>query len=126
MQTLERETEPGDFEVILYFEGNSWLFSTFARGSLMQEVLDQAEKEFSVHSVMHHELGNNKFKVTSAYLIHDRYDHYFAKRNGRWQLAHPSREHPAFARGKGGPHAAPSTGKQSLESGCVVPLSVNV
>jgi hypothetical protein len=126
MQTLERETEPGNFEVILYFEGNSWLFSTFARGSLMLEVLDQAEKEFSVHLAVHHELGNNKFKVTSAYLIHDRYDFYFAKRNGKWQLAHPSMEHPAFARRQGQLHAAPSTGKQFLESGCVMPLSANV
>lgn len=105
MQTVERQTEPGQFEVILYFEGNSWLFSTFARGSLMQEVLDLAEKEFSVHS-LHHELGNTRFKVTSAYLIHDRYDRYFTKRNGKWQLANPSGEHPAFARQNVGPHGA--------------------
>ncbi len=117
MQTIERETEANYCEVILCFESNSWAFSTFSSGSLMQEVLDRAEKQFSVHSI-HHELGNIRFKVTSACVTHDRHDYHFTKRDGRWQLARSSGEHPIFAR----PHAAPGTGKQSREFGCVEPL----
>jgi len=95
MQTIEPEAEPGQFEVILYFEDNSWLFSTFAHGSLMQEALERAEKQFSVHSV-HHDLGNRKLKATSAYLIHERFDRRFTKRDGKWQLAQPA-ENPSSA-----------------------------
>jgi len=87
MQTFEQRAEPNLFEVILYFEGNSWLFSTFAHASLMQEALEQAEREFSAHS-FHHQLGDARAKATSAYVIHATDDHSFAKRDGKWQLLH--------------------------------------
>ncbi|MFY9640332.1 MAG: hypothetical protein WA384_14920 [Rhodomicrobium sp.] len=121
MQTIERETESGYFEVILYFEGNSWAFSTFANGSLMQEVLDQAEKEFSVHS-MHHELGNIRLKVTAAYLIDDSCSYYLTKHNGKWQLTHASGEYSAFVR----PDAVSATGKQLRKADSVAPLIAGV
>ena len=68
MQTAGQSADPSLFEVILYFEGNSWLFSTFAQASIMQDAIEQAEKEFSVHS-FHHQLGDTKAKATSAYVI---------------------------------------------------------
>ncbi len=99
MQTIEQETESDLFEVILYFEGNSWLFSTFAQAALMQEALERAEKEFSVHS-MHHQLGNRTFKATSAYVVRACDDHSFAKRNGKWQAAQgPAKEQAASRKG---------------------------
>jgi len=99
MQTIEQETEADLFEVVLYFEGNSWLFSTFAHASFMQEALERAEKEFSVHS-SHHQLGGKKFKATAAYVIRARDDHSFAKGNGTFQPAQgPAREQAASRKG---------------------------
>ena len=51
----------------------------------MQEAVEQAEREFSVHS-FHHRLANMKAKATAAYVIHASDDHAFAKRDGKWQL----------------------------------------
>ena len=87
MQTIEQRADPSLFEVVLYFEGNSWLFSTFARASIEQEALEQAEREFTVHS-FHHQLGDTKAKATSAHVIHASDGHSFAKRDGKWQLMH--------------------------------------
>jgi hypothetical protein len=87
MPTIQQGTDPNLFEVILYFEGDSWSFSTFARASIMQEALEHAEREFSVHS-FHHQLGDMRVKATSAYVIHASDDHSFAKRDGKWQLMH--------------------------------------
>jgi hypothetical protein len=87
MQPIEQRADPNLFEVILYFDDNSWLFSTLARASLVQEALEQAEKEFSVHS-FHHQLSGMRGKATSAYVIHASDDHSFAKRDGKWQLMH--------------------------------------
>ncbi len=86
MQTIEQETEADLFEVVLYFEGNSWLFSTFAHASFMQEALERAEKEFSVHS-LYHQLGGKKFKATAAYVMRARDDRSFTKRDGKWRAA---------------------------------------
>ncbi len=87
MQTIEQKTQPNLFEVVLYFKGNSWFFSTCAQASLLQEALERAEAEFSIHS-MHHQLGNTKIEATSAYVIHACDNHSFTKRDGKWQLAH--------------------------------------
>jgi hypothetical protein len=85
MHTVKQET--GLCEVILYSEGNSWLFSTFAHAASVQEALEQAEREVSLHS-LHHRLGPRKIKATSAHVLHGFDDHSFAKRNGRWELRH--------------------------------------
>ncbi len=101
MQTAGPETEPDLLEVTLYFEGNSWLFSTFAHASLMHEALERAEKEFSIHS-LYHQLGYRPFRATSAHVKRACDDHAFAKRNGKWQPAqHPIGE-PAAPSRKGG------------------------
>jgi hypothetical protein len=75
------------FEVILYFEDNSWLFSTCAQATRLQEALERAENEFSIHST-HHQLGNRKMKATSAHVIDSNNNHSFTKRDGKWQPAH--------------------------------------
>ena len=85
MQTVDQSVSPDLYEVILYFENNSWQFSTVAHASLMQEAVEQAEREFSVHS-FHHRLANMKAKATAAYVIHESDDHAFAKRDGKWQI----------------------------------------
>ena len=87
MQTIEQNANPSLYEVILYFENNSWQFSTVAHASLVQDALEQAEREFTVHS-FHHQLGSVKAKATAAYVIHASDDHAFAKRDGKWQLLH--------------------------------------
>ncbi len=87
MQSIGQETGSDLFEVILYFEGNSWSFSTFAEASLMQEALERAEKEFFIHSLQH-QLGTRTFKVASAYVIRASDGRSLAKHNGKWQLAH--------------------------------------
>jgi hypothetical protein len=87
MQAIEQKAQLNLFEVILYFEGNSWLFSTCAETTRLQEALERAEREFSVHS-MHHQLGNRKMKATSAYVFDADDNHSFTKRDGKWQLAH--------------------------------------
>jgi hypothetical protein len=81
MQTIEQKSQPDLFEVVLCIEGDSWLFSTCAEATRLQEALERAEKEFSVHS-MHHQLGNRRMEATSAY-VRDAEDHHsFAKRDG--------------------------------------------
>ena len=82
MQPSKQERELDLFEVILQFEDNSWQFSTFAQASRMQEALERAEREFSVHS-LHHQLGDIKGKATAA-VIRASDDQSFAKRDGKW------------------------------------------
>ena len=86
MRANEQQGELELFQVVLQFEGNSWQFSTFAQGCRMQEALERAEKEFSVHS-LHHQLGDVKAKATSAHVIRACDDRSFAKLNGKWQLS---------------------------------------
>jgi hypothetical protein len=86
MHPTEQQGELDLFEVILQF-GNSWQFSTFAQGCRVQEALERAEREFSVHS-LHHQLHNVRAKITSAQVIRACDRHSFAKHDGRWQLAH--------------------------------------
>jgi hypothetical protein len=85
MQPVKQETDPHLCEVILYSEGNSWLFSTFAHAASMQEALEQAERDISLHS-RYHRLSGGQIKATSALVISAFDDHPFAKRNGRWEL----------------------------------------
>ena len=87
MQTVQSKAEPNLFEITLYFEGNSWQFSTSARASLEQDALEQAEKEFSVHSFQHR-LGNMRVRATSAHVIHASDGRSYAKRDGKWQRVH--------------------------------------
>ena len=87
MQTVQSKAEPNLFEITLYFEGNSWQFSTSARASLEQDALEQAEKEFSVHSFQHR-LGAVKVRATSAHIAGACDSRSFAKRDGKWQRVH--------------------------------------
>ena len=87
MQSAKQKSEPDLFDVILYIEGKSWLFSTSAQASRLQEAVEWAEKEFSVHS-MHHRLGHKKMAATSACVFSANDYHSFMKRDGRWELAH--------------------------------------
>ncbi len=87
MQAVEKDAESNLFEVILYFENNSWSFSTVAHASFMQEAIEQAEREFSVHT-FHHRLNSMKAKATAACVLQADGDHSFAKRDGKWQLLH--------------------------------------
>jgi|SRR5215472_942056 len=85
MQPAKQEADPGLCEVILYSEGNSWLFSTFAHAFSAREALEQAEQEVYIHS-LYHRLGNGKIKASLAHVLHGFDDHSFAKREGRWEL----------------------------------------
>jgi hypothetical protein len=87
MQTVQSKAEPNLFEITLYFEGNSWQFSTSARASFEQDALEQAEKEFSVHSFQHR-LGNMRVRATSAHIAGASDGRSFAKRDGKWQRVH--------------------------------------
>ncbi len=87
MQTAEKAAESSLFEVILYFENNSWSFSTVAHASFMQEAVEEAEREFSVHT-FHHRLGGMKAKATAACVMLPGGDHSFAKLDGKWKLLH--------------------------------------
>jgi hypothetical protein len=87
MQIIDQQEDLDLFEVILQFEGNSWRFSTFAQGCRMQEALERAEREFSVHS-LHHKLHNVRAKITSAQVIRACDGRSFAKHDGKWRLAH--------------------------------------
>jgi hypothetical protein len=84
MQTVKQSAKWKLFEVVLYFEDNLGLFSTVAHASMMQEAIEQAEREFSAHT-FHHRLGRTKAKATSACVIDASDDHSFAKRDGKWQ-----------------------------------------
>jgi hypothetical protein len=83
MQQARQESGPGIFEVILYFENSSWLFSTSAYSSHSKAALEFAEREFSVHA-LHHSLG--KLTARTACVMDQINNYYFAKRNGRWQI----------------------------------------
>jgi hypothetical protein len=83
MQQAHQGSGPGIFEVILYFEDSSWLFSTSAYSSHSKAALEFAEREFSVHA-LHHNLG--KIRARSACVMDQINNYYFAKRNGRWQI----------------------------------------
>jgi hypothetical protein len=85
MQPVKQEADL--CEVVLYSEGKSWLFSTFATASSAREALEQAEHEVSVHS-LHHHLGNGKVEAASAHVIRGFDNHSFAKQNGKWELRH--------------------------------------
>jgi hypothetical protein len=75
------------FEVFLHFEGDAWLFSTYAQASQLLEALEFAERVFSVHS-MHHRLRSTKAAATSAEVIGAADSQSFKKRNGRWHRVH--------------------------------------
>ena len=85
------------FEVILYFENNLWLFSTYAYSPHSRAALEFAEREFSVHALCH-KLG--KVRAHSA-CVTDQLDHYyFARKNGRWRIeSNRSRSRPSQATG---------------------------
>ncbi len=85
MQQVKQEADL--CEVILYSEGDSWLFSTFAHASSAREALEEAEREAFLHS-LHHRLGNGKIKASSAHVLCGFDDQSFAKRDGRWELRH--------------------------------------
>jgi hypothetical protein len=87
MHTVQPKEATNLFEITLYFEGNSWSFSTAARAFIEQEALEQAEKEFGVHSFQHR-LGNMRVRATSAHVIHASDNRSFAKRDGKWQRVH--------------------------------------
>jgi hypothetical protein len=72
------------FEVILCFENNSWLFSTYAEGQRPEKAVEKAEDEFIIHSTLH-EL--RYAKPTSAYVLSGVGNRFFSKRNGKWQTA---------------------------------------
>ena len=83
MQQARRGAGAGIFEVILYIENSSWLFSTCAYSSHSKAALEFAEKEFSVHA-LHHRL--DKLRARFACVMDQINSYYFAKRNGRWQI----------------------------------------
>jgi hypothetical protein len=85
MQAIHRRAEPNLFEITLYFEGNSWLFSTAARAFMEQDALEQAERAFSVHSFQH-QLGHMRVKAAQIAGASDNSS--FAKRDGKWQRVH--------------------------------------
>ncbi len=70
------------FEVILCFENNSWLFSTYAKTFQIEDALDKAEDEFLIHSALH---DLTMPRATSAYVLTDFGKHFYSKRNGAWQ-----------------------------------------
>ena len=84
MQAIEQVSGANQFEVVLYFEGNTWLFSTGAHAARMHEALEHAEREFSIHS-RHHRLDS--VRATSAYVFDAAANRHFTKRDGRWQLS---------------------------------------
>jgi hypothetical protein len=83
MQQAHQGSGPGIFEVVLCFENSSWLFSTCAYSSHSKAALEFAERGFSVHA-LHHNLG--KLRARFACVLDQINNHYFAKRNGRWQI----------------------------------------
>ncbi len=87
MQTIDRAPGPNCFEVILCFENNSWLFSTYADTFQVEAALEQAEDEFFIHSSLH-DIG--AVKASSAFVLTEYGNHYFSKRNGKWQTASSS------------------------------------
>jgi hypothetical protein len=70
------------FEVILCFENNSWLFSTYAKAYRPEKAVERAEDEFIIHSARH-EL--RYAKPTSAYVLSGVGNRFFSKKNGKWQ-----------------------------------------
>jgi hypothetical protein len=87
MQSSAQNAQQQVFEVVLYAEGRSWLFSTSARASKVQDALERAETEFSVHSA-YHRLSHRKIEATSAHVFDESDNHAFTKQNGKWQLVH--------------------------------------
>jgi nitroreductase len=88
-----RVSGPLLFEVVLYFDSNLWLFSTYAYSSHSRAALEFAEREFSVHA-LRHKLG--KVRARSAWVTDQFNNYYFAKKNGRWQLeSNRTRSKPA-------------------------------
>lgn len=83
MQEDVRESESNLFEVVLYFENESWAFSTSAYSTHSEAALEVAEKEFSVHA-RRHKLGN--IRADFACVLDSGDDRYFSKRDGRWRI----------------------------------------
>ena len=84
MHAIEIDAEPSTFEVV--FSSGSWLFSTFARCFCAQAALETAEKNFRAHALLH-DAYNFEDKPASAYVISGSESRFFARRDGRWQLA---------------------------------------
>jgi hypothetical protein len=84
METQDRHAGANFFEVILCFENNSWLFSTYARSAGIEDALDKAEDEFLIHTVLH---DIRLPKATSAYVLTEVGKYFFSKRNGKWQTS---------------------------------------
>ena len=83
MPQARQGSGPDLFEVILYFDNNLWLFSTYAYSPHMRAALEFAEREFSVHA-LHHKLG--AVRARSACVTDQLDNYYFARKNGRWQI----------------------------------------
>jgi hypothetical protein len=82
METQDRHAGPNLFEVILCFENNTWLFSTYARSEGIEGALDKAEDEFLIHTSLH---DISMPKATSAYVLTDVGKYFVSKHNGKWQ-----------------------------------------
>lgn len=83
MQQKSQVPECNSFEVILYIKTRAMLFSTCVYSSYSEDALENAEKEFSIHT-MRHKLG--AIKAEAAFVIDRRQDRYYTKQNGRWRI----------------------------------------
>ncbi len=84
MEMQDRHAGADFFEVILCFENNTWLFSTYAQSFQIEDALDKAEDEFLIHTALH---DISTPRATSAYVLTDFGKHFFSKRNGKWQTS---------------------------------------
>jgi hypothetical protein len=83
MQRECQVPECGLFEVILYIPNRAMLFSTCVYSSYSEDALENAEKEFSIHT-LRHKLG--AIRANAAFVIDRRQDRYYTKQNGRWRI----------------------------------------
>jgi hypothetical protein len=84
METQDRHAQSHLIEVILCFENNSWLFSTYAKSIQIEDALDKAEDEFLIHTALH---DIRTPKATSAYVLTESGKYFVSKQNGKWQTS---------------------------------------
>ena len=88
MQTISHRPENNLFEVILFSENKSWVFSSYEKANIMQDALEHVEQDFSLHLV--HRNFNGMGQTAYACVICESGARWFEKHSGTWEPAqHP-------------------------------------
>jgi len=92
MHTIDNAPDNGIFEVVLYNEKKSWVFSAYKKAMCSFDALEQAETHFSYYQTHCH--INWSHEAAYACVIGGSCASWFVKHSGKWEPAQQPLEIP--------------------------------